>query len=85
MKRFSKLFFVVPSHFLFSAIAILSANYMAARLKDTFPILYTNKEGYVGHEFILDVRHLKKRAGIEAIDVAKRLQDYGFDFLKEGI
>ena len=61
-----------------SQIAILNANYMAARLKDTFPILYTNKEGYVGHEFILDVRHLKKRAGVEAIDVAKRLQDYGF-------
>uniref|UniRef100_A0A6U3D4T8 Glycine cleavage system P protein n=1 Tax=Paramoeba aestuarina TaxID=180227 RepID=A0A6U3D4T8_9EUKA len=61
-----------------SQIAILNANYMAARLKDTFPILYTNKEGYVGHEFILDVRHLKKRAGVEAIDIAKRLQDYGF-------
>ena len=80
-------FFFSKSELIFflSEIAILNANYMAARLKDTFPILYTNQEGYIGHEFILDVRHLKKRAGVEAIDVAKRLQDYGFDCYLHGL
>ena len=61
-----------------SSTAILHANYMASRIKEFYPILYTNKNGVVGHEFIVDLRHFKKSAGIEAIDVAKRLQDYGF-------
>ena len=59
-------------------ITLLNANYMAARLSEHFPILYTNTAGRCAHEFILDVRHLKETSGIEAIDIAKRLQDYGF-------
>eukprot|EP00008_Paramoeba_atlantica_P009700 CAMPEP_0201499850 /NCGR_PEP_ID=MMETSP0151_2-20130828/78315_1 /ASSEMBLY_ACC=CAM_ASM_000257 /TAXON_ID=200890 /ORGANISM="Paramoeba atlantica, Strain 621/1 / CCAP 1560/9" /LENGTH=976 /DNA_ID=CAMNT_0047892577 /DNA_START=242 /DNA_END=3172 /DNA_ORIENTATION=+ len=61
-----------------SIAAIVSANYMAHRIREAFPILYTNKNGFVGHEFIVDLRHFKKTSGVEAIDVAKRLQDYGF-------
>jgi glycine dehydrogenase len=59
-------------------VAILSANYMAARLEDAYPILYRGDSGRVAHEFILDLRQLKKSAGIEVDDVAKRLMDYGF-------
>ncbi|EGG21651.1 glycine dehydrogenase [Cavenderia fasciculata] len=59
-------------------VAILSANYMAARLKDHYKILYTGSHGLVAHEFIIDLRPFKETAGIEAEDVAKRLQDYGF-------
>ncbi|KAF2712048.1 glycine dehydrogenase-like protein [Pleomassaria siparia CBS 279.74] len=59
-------------------ITLLNANYILARLKPHFPILYTNDNGRCAHEFILDVRKFKESAGIEAIDVAKRLQDYGF-------
>ncbi len=59
-------------------VAILSANYMAARLKDHYRIVYTGKTGRVAHEFILDLREFKKSAGIEPEDVAKRLIDYGF-------
>jgi len=59
-------------------IALLNANYILARLKPHYKILYTNKDGRCAHEFILDVREFKDTAGIEAIDVAKRLQDYGF-------
>ena len=59
-------------------ITLLSANYILSRLKPHFPILYTNAAGRCAHEFILDVRPFKDTAGIEAIDVAKRLQDYGF-------
>jgi glycine dehydrogenase len=58
--------------------AILNANYMAARLKDHFPVLYTGANGRVAHECILDMRHLKARYGITAEDIAKRLMDYGF-------
>jgi glycine dehydrogenase len=58
--------------------AILSANYIAARLKDAFPVLYAGKNGRVAHECILDVRQLKASSGVEAEDVAKRLMDYGF-------
>lgn len=58
--------------------AILNANYMRARLKDHFDILYTNHNGECAHEFIVDLRPFKKSADIEAEDVAKRLQDYGF-------
>jgi glycine dehydrogenase len=58
--------------------AILNANYMLARLKDEFDILYTNHNGECAHEFIVDLRPFKKSAEIEAVDVAKRLMDYGF-------
>jgi len=59
-------------------VAILNANYMASRLKDHYKILYTGTHGLVAHEFIIDLRGFKETAGIEAEDVAKRLQDYGF-------
>ncbi|KAL8691902.1 MAG: hypothetical protein Q9224_004075, partial [Gallowayella concinna] len=59
-------------------ITLLNANYILSRLKPHYPILYTNEAGRCAHEFILDVRGFKETAGIEAIDVAKRLQDYGF-------
>jgi glycine dehydrogenase len=59
-------------------ITLLNANYMAARLEPHYPILYTNSKGRCAHEFILDTRGLKETAGVEAIDIAKRLQDYGF-------
>jgi glycine dehydrogenase len=59
-------------------VAILNANYMAARLQGHFPILYTGANGRVAHECILDVRHLKAECGITAEDIAKRLMDYGF-------
>lgn len=61
-----------------SKIAILSANYIAKRLEDAYPILYKGKSGLVAHECIIDLRPLKKRGGIEVDDVAKRLMDYGF-------
>ncbi|MEK6603798.1 MAG: glycine dehydrogenase (aminomethyl-transferring), partial [Nitrospirota bacterium] len=59
-------------------VAILNANYMARRLEKYFPVLYTGKQGFVAHEFILDLRSFKESAGIEVMDVAKRLMDYGF-------
>lgn len=59
-------------------ITLLNANYILARLKPHYPILYTNEKGRCAHEFILDVRKFSKTAHIEAIDIAKRLQDYGF-------
>lgn len=59
-------------------ITLLNANYIMSRLRPHYEILYTNSEGRCAHEFILDVRPFSKSAGIEAIDVAKRLQDYGF-------
>lgn len=59
-------------------IALLNANYIMSRLKEHYPILYTNDKGRCAHEFILDARGFKEKAGIEAIDIAKRLQDYGF-------
>ncbi|KAG2466753.1 GCSP dehydrogenase, partial [Polypterus senegalus] len=59
-------------------IAILNANYMAKRLESQYKILFRGSRGYVAHEFILDVRPFKKSANIEAVDIAKRLQDYGF-------
>ena len=58
--------------------AILNANYMQARLKGAYDILYTNHNGQCAHEFIADLRPFKKSAEIEAEDVAKRLIDYGF-------
>jgi len=59
-------------------IAILNANYIAGRLDAYYPILYKGKSGKVAHECILDLRSLKKTAGIEVSDIAKRLMDYGF-------
>ncbi len=59
-------------------IAILNANYLAQRLDPYFPILYRGETGWVAHECIIDLRPLKKQAGIEVDDVAKRLMDYGF-------
>ncbi|MEI6677895.1 MAG: aminomethyl-transferring glycine dehydrogenase [Mariniphaga sp.] len=59
-------------------IAILNANYIAARLKDNYGILYTGENGRVGHEMILECRHLKAASGISETDISKRLMDYGF-------
>ncbi|KAI1853903.1 hypothetical protein JX265_012588 [Neoarthrinium moseri] len=59
-------------------IGLLNANYLLSRLKPHYQILYTNDHGRCAHEFILDVRPFSKTAGVEAIDIAKRLQDYGF-------
>jgi len=61
-----------------TAVSILNANYIAARLGQHFPILYKGKSGRVAHECILDLREWKQRAGIEVEDVAKRLMDFGF-------
>ena len=58
--------------------AILAANYVAARLRDAYPVLYTGRGGLVAHECILDLRGLTKRTGVTVEDVAKRLVDYGF-------
>jgi glycine dehydrogenase len=59
-------------------VAILSANYVARRLTEHFPVLYTGRGGLVAHECILDVRAITAQTGITAEDVAKRLIDYGF-------
>ncbi len=59
-------------------VAILNANYMAKRLEKHYSILYRGSTGLVAHEFILDLRPFKDSAGVEAMDVAKRLMDYGF-------
>ncbi|AFY65572.1 aminomethyl-transferring glycine dehydrogenase [Geitlerinema sp. PCC 7407] len=61
-----------------TAIAILNANYIAQRLAPHYPILYRGETDRIAHECILDLRGLKKSAGIEVEDVAKRLMDYGF-------
>ena len=58
--------------------AVLAANYVANRLKDHYPVLYTGKDGLVAHECIIDVRPLEEASGIGNDDVAKRLADYGF-------
>ncbi|MDF1740479.1 MAG: aminomethyl-transferring glycine dehydrogenase [Verrucomicrobiales bacterium] len=59
-------------------IAILNANYIAAQVRDCYPVLYKGKKGLVAHECIIDVRPLKERAGVDVEDIAKRLIDYGF-------
>jgi glycine dehydrogenase len=61
-----------------TSVAILNANYMAERLKGHYEVLYTGTHGRVAHEFILDTRSLKKSAGVEVDDIAKRLMDFGF-------
>ena len=59
-------------------LALLNANYVAAELKDHYPILYAGKNGQVAHECIIDIRPLKEETGITESDIAKRLMDYGF-------
>jgi len=61
-----------------TSVAILSANYMAAKLDPYFPVLYTGEKGRVAHECILDLREITKISGVTVDDVAKRLMDYGF-------
>jgi glycine dehydrogenase len=58
--------------------AILNANYLKSRLEPYFPVLYTRKNGRVAHEMIFDLRPLKQASGVDELDVAKRLMDYGF-------
>jgi glycine dehydrogenase len=61
-----------------TAYAILNANYIMARLKDHYSILYSGSKGRVAHEMILDCNEFHKSAGITPVDIAKRLMDYGF-------
>ncbi|HEX2893100.1 MAG TPA: aminomethyl-transferring glycine dehydrogenase [Marmoricola sp.] len=61
-----------------TAVAVLAANYVAARLEDSFPVLYRGHNDLVAHECILDVRGLTKETHVSIDDVAKRLIDYGF-------
>ncbi|HVC24195.1 MAG TPA: glycine dehydrogenase (aminomethyl-transferring), partial [Acidimicrobiales bacterium] len=61
-----------------TAVAVLAANYVAARLAAHFPVLYTGRGGLVAHECILDVREIAAETAITAEDIAKRLADYGF-------
>ncbi|RMG44764.1 MAG: glycine dehydrogenase (aminomethyl-transferring) [Acidobacteria bacterium] len=61
-----------------SEIAVLNANYVARRLEPHYPVVYRGKRGRVAHECIVDLRPLKRSAGIDVEDVAKRLMDYGF-------
>ncbi|MDQ1719857.1 MAG: glycine dehydrogenase, partial [Pseudonocardiales bacterium] len=61
-----------------TSAAILSANYIAARLDEHYPVLYTGVRGLVAHECILDLRQITKDTGVTVDDVAKRLIDYGF-------
>jgi len=61
-----------------SLTAIASANYIARRLDEYYPVLYTGENGMVAHECILDLREITKATGVTVDDVAKRLADYGF-------
>ena len=61
-----------------SLVAIASANYIARRLDEYYPVLYTGENGMVAHECILDLRPITKATGVTVDDVAKRLADYGF-------
>jgi len=61
-----------------SQVAILNANYIAHKLKDSFPILYKGKSGNVAHECIIDIRKIKSETGITEEDIAKRLIDFGY-------
>ena len=61
-----------------SAVALLSANYLAHRLDRHYPVLFRGSTGCVAHECILDLRPLKRDAGVDVDDIAKRLMDYGF-------
>ncbi|MDI9407497.1 MAG: aminomethyl-transferring glycine dehydrogenase, partial [Chitinophagaceae bacterium] len=61
-----------------SAVALLAANWLAEQLEPHFPVLYRGSNGRVAHECILDLRPLRRSAGLEVDDLAKRLMDYGF-------
>ncbi|MEV1012573.1 aminomethyl-transferring glycine dehydrogenase [Micromonospora sp. NPDC049801] len=61
-----------------TGVAVLAANYVAARLREHYPVLYAGNKGLVAHECILDLRPLTKATGVSVDDVAKRLIDYGF-------
>ena len=61
-----------------TSTAILNANYMASRLKDTYGITYSGHTGYVGHELILECRKVKEMSGIDENDIAKRLMDFNY-------
>jgi glycine dehydrogenase len=61
-----------------TGVAVLAANYVAARLRDHYPVLYAGNKGLVAHECILDLRPISKASGVSVDDVAKRLVDYGF-------
>ena len=61
-----------------TAGAVLAANYVARRLADHYPVLYSGRHGLVAHECILDIRPIEKTTGISGEDIAKRLIDYGF-------
>jgi glycine dehydrogenase len=61
-----------------SAVSLLSANWLADQLEPHFPVLYRGRNGRVAHECIFDLRPLKRSAGLEVDDLAKRLMDYGF-------
>jgi glycine dehydrogenase len=61
-----------------TATAVLAANYVAARLREHYPVLYAGNKGLVAHECILDLRQITKETGVSVDDVAKRLIDYGF-------
>ncbi len=61
-----------------TGVAVLAANYVAARLREHYPVLYAGNKGLVAHECILDLRPLTKATGVTVDDVAKRLIDYGF-------
>jgi len=58
--------------------AILNANYLVEKLSSSYKVLYTGTKGRVAHEFIIDLRDIKAQTGIDEIDIAKRLIDYGF-------
>ncbi|MCL2849141.1 MAG: aminomethyl-transferring glycine dehydrogenase, partial [Micrococcales bacterium] len=58
--------------------AVLAANYLAVKLRDAYPVLYTGREDLVAHECVFDLREITKNTGVTAEDVAKRLADYGF-------
>ncbi|WP_394203086.1 aminomethyl-transferring glycine dehydrogenase [Shewanella waksmanii] len=59
-------------------MALLNANYMTKRLSDHYPVLYTGRNGRIAHECIIDLRPLKEASGVTEMDIAKRLNDYGF-------
>ena len=61
-----------------TAVAVLSANYIAKKLENAFPLLYTGKNGLIAHECIIDIRGITKDTGVTGEDIAKRLIDYGF-------
>ena len=61
-----------------TAVAVLSANYIAMKLKDHYPLLYTGNAGLIAHECIIDIRGITKDTGVSVDDIAKRLIDYGF-------